>query len=1298
MEHHWTVQGLADWAVGVGLQPNLLNGGQGVMLSQPGDKRSIFAIYLPEEGDYLVEVGFNPANEQSWLLKDLLQSHYDTIEVEEGSRKWPRIGLVEFSKDLLDRISVWADEHIRSAWTPAPQPVTEAAVVPEPLATTVESATAPPPAPAPPPQTKAEAGDKDTKLSRWLTAYFATRGMTRPDGRALYAYKTTNAEFEKITKQLQIAVVFRGHKILKKDWNFAALFVLFAAEWWRREYRGGSWTWLPIYQAITLSEDDITRLQTNPQALLYPALERGFRFWKRKVFSMGGGRTFIGSIAAEGGLPLNLLSDTQAGLKRYFRHVLDRYLPLRAAGVPASQVASELSAELPASFRRDQVYRVVGDIVEATLDLRARYGLSSQDDPVKHLDMVCSDWREQFPLSLDNEPAQALLSDLMVTAAKSADTAAPLALVRYLTENHDNSYSLNAMLEMPRKLSTAALASVFGELEWPSVVEIWLARPFKVRLAVCSRTDKENYRVRSDGVNWHGVTATSDAAVCLFSFGHVIGEERSLKESVLEPDMPWVFVENDNRLVFLGQGGMRLAAEQATLCVPAGAQFDVEQEPPEPRGILHDVERVIYQVSGAVRLRHDDDQFSISTKQPKLEVAQYRLTGQRLYRDANIRQIFVGAPRLYCRDLDGPARNIPASSIQWRPVASGATWRTWTGDMHGVVEIKVIDGAEVLFRSRVAVLPAGAEFRTVPGEDENSGVVIVAGLPGVRLAVNQQGVDVTLEEQHDGTVRLRLQRQDESLSAFRLDLQWPDMPKALQVVLPMPVAGARFGAADGHWLPDRAFVAVADLAGVHAIGFNHLGGAPEQFSLDISIRARDLRGGDLRTLSDRVPLPRSGELSELPLIQLRERFLQWFSLSEDLDCQIELALDGHRVYRRLHVGRYAHQLSAKENTVALESAQYRGVTEQSVVDALELEVKPLLDPVERGYVLKPCTSEGVRTGDWYKPQMLAPGPWLVMPGRLGAQSVRPTIFAQPGYQRKEDGRLRDAIAIAGEKERQEAIADGIRCMVGDYGHKDWRLVFETLEAFKHLPATTLDLWDCFARSPKAMAMLLICADSSNYQDVIDLAGELPFVWELVPMSAWFSAVNLLKGYVQESAPEGIAESLVQHAVKQKLGFMLDADPILERPAKLLAAAVLGFADDEIRDAALFSKVPGLINQVLAQASADLRNRQSADAYWPVAHGEYLAEAREGAPEQFSSLFTRQAAYMTSVLQAPVALAVRSVVQDVSRLSALRHADLYALQQIRQFDDTWYQEAFGLTLIYAYATGAMNDGDGKTGAD
>ncbi len=575
-----------------------------------------------------------------------------------------------------------------------------------------------------------------------------------------------------------------------------------------------------------------------------------------------------------------------------------------------------------------------------------------------------------------------------------------------------------------------------------------------------------------------------------------------------------------------------------------------------------------------------------------------------------------------------------------------------------------------------------------PGREERSGEIRVAGVPGVRFVSSSECVDLEVQQVESESTRLLLTRNDESCSSFQLHIQWPHLPRALSLMMPIPVAGARFRDGYGNWLDENIFLSISDLSGVHAVGFNHSGGTPECFNLDIGIRGMGFDSNDIRTLSDRIPLPRMGQISELPLIQLRDQLQQLFSLSEDLDFRIELTLAGNHTYRRLKLARYTCQLQVSDHAITLDAAGYRGSVEQCVVDDLVLEVHSLLNPIDHGRELKPCLTQDVPTGEWYRPKNIDPGPWLVMPAKGRTAPVRPSILVQPGYIPSGNGRLRDAIATHDERERRYQIGECIQQMLSKYEHKDWGFVFETLEAFQHLPATTFDLWDCFAANHRAMAMLLIRADETQFQQVIDLANELPFAWELVPYSAWMKSLLVVKDFVESSALEAFKDSSVTHEINQKLSFVAEADVVLEKVAWILSEMVLGKPVDELKKAKPFS-FPGVIDGALNAESIKLRGRQGADVFWPVFRGRIIQQIRELSPDPTQSLYTHQAEYMQSVLHAPIAVAIRAYALPDGETYHLTNTELYQLQLIRHFDEDWYKDAFELTVLYLYAIDELN---------
>ena len=89
-----------------------------------------------------------------------------------------------------------------------------------------------------------------------------------------------------------------------RPWTFGspaecACFVLYAAEWWHREYAGGAWRWTHILESIgpNFYVDVLERTY---------AVERGLRAWGHQP--SGAGKRYLGAIVAQGGLPLQLVA------------------------------------------------------------------------------------------------------------------------------------------------------------------------------------------------------------------------------------------------------------------------------------------------------------------------------------------------------------------------------------------------------------------------------------------------------------------------------------------------------------------------------------------------------------------------------------------------------------------------------------------------------------------------------------------------------------------------------------------------------------------------------------------------------------------------------------------------------------------------------------------------------------------------------------------------------------------------------------------------------------------------------
>lgn len=77
-------------------------------------------------------------------------------------------------------------------------------------------------------------------MQSWLHAMLQRRNCPQPDRRWLYAYRLDLDKYRSLKAVLCDAL--QGSQVavlMKRNRMFSALFVFYAAEWWRREYSGG---------------------------------------------------------------------------------------------------------------------------------------------------------------------------------------------------------------------------------------------------------------------------------------------------------------------------------------------------------------------------------------------------------------------------------------------------------------------------------------------------------------------------------------------------------------------------------------------------------------------------------------------------------------------------------------------------------------------------------------------------------------------------------------------------------------------------------------------------------------------------------------------------------------------------------------------------------------------------------------------------------------------------------------------------------------------------------------------------
>ena len=232
--------------------------------------------------------------------------------------------------------------------------------------------------------------------------------------------------------------------------------MLYASEWWRRSYNGGPWRWTHIIQSLgqPYSLDVLERTA---------AVERGLRAWGHRPGGLG--KKYLGAIVAHGGLPLQLIARGDGSITKLLIRGMRQ---AQLYGWDSNRLESFFEAhelELVQHLRDEDIYRLLASVVVTVLSLRQECQLAGVSNPVEVLDRLQPNWRERFPIAVDDNSAEPLLVGLVKEAAKeyAPVTSFPVVATRSLHLGDDGeTYELAMTAEMPGSITVAALSSSVG--------------------------------------------------------------------------------------------------------------------------------------------------------------------------------------------------------------------------------------------------------------------------------------------------------------------------------------------------------------------------------------------------------------------------------------------------------------------------------------------------------------------------------------------------------------------------------------------------------------------------------------------------------------------------------------------------------------------------------------------------------------------------------------------------------------------------------------------------------------------
>jgi hypothetical protein len=1087
-----------------------------------------------------------------------------------------------------------------------------------------------------------------------------------------------------------------------------ALFALYAAEWMRRCFDGGTWSWQGVFADLGVG------LQHPPYDAMQNALRR---HWGVEVIRLSGSRRLLGTLLIQGGLPLRAVEREGNALRRVFGKLVDEAVATAVSVEKLTELARSWSEALPKSWRDEVTYRLLAEIsgVTASLSMLVPEGA----DPVAHLDRTMPRWRESLPLSLTDEVGRALFSFMVEEAHESAALKrASLRVITVLADGHGD-WQVERHMHLPQKAMQRELIAVLGlgpDLSLPYRIELYAQNQEVDQQHLATATmlklvdGEPEYLIEARGRGRLRVTGSLDLLGVSgeASYGPAPldgGEERG--------PLPWVFrrsrAENlDWELV--AQGSVRLRVEEALVALSNDSvALPGENGGCDELGSLGD--RTLVRMRGSVRVLADGELSRVQLGCANDDVADYSLSGPLMEGLGNREPVFRGPPVL--RASSGGRRYVPIQRghEEWR--RPGATWSRDPNQCLGRVELRhVVDGETMHVRGGLHVVPAGFSYSTEPERGGRGGQLRVSGLAQAISAEIASSPSYLVEKLNEraGELEWCISANEQEVPRHaELRINWRNGASS-RLQVPLPIAGARFIRVDGSVLEDRAHVSLNE---VHRVVAEVIG-APalvREARLIVCLRDPHMSRRQRDQLEMVLPVTVvSGQrgLGRVELGRLVEVIRLRFSASKRPQARVELKLDLQGQQRLLKVQRFGYgvRVDPQELRVSLEGEVSAGDLrfESFPVDQPAAERLVHSRDAEGAWIVEPeSLVSGLRLGVVLEDGRQATSTLLLRPVRSAPATPAEDVAIEEEHREpSEPVELPTALAEAAKLPtlgpRLQAFDLVIRRLSNHAEDPDWKVLDSYTKTLGELHASTFDVLETLIEYPRAVVIALLRTSARRFDHVWSALEDLPFAWHTVPVVDWVRGQQQWCAWLTERMEdrepaidrlEQLAEFVAPRLPGGDFVFQL-ARHVIDGQREMVVTQLGVLASETTRTHRMEQRNGARV--VLIRDMANRAEQVGKSHYtWPV--GPYVSRLVEFVPvlvPEFADLVFEDArGFQVPLMNAPVIAALLAVAPDVlspdrwnqeTDVPISRRELLFELRNLRQHAPRWYDQCFEYTLV------------------
>jgi hypothetical protein len=1014
---------------------------------------------------------------------------------------------------------------------------------------------------------------------------------------------------------------------------------LYTSESWRRNFSGAHWTWITVLK--NLNQGDLRNIR-------HKYVKKGFRFLKRELRETDNGTRYLGSIAIESGIPIQILENEQNNLTGVINKIFESLENAISNKAPIDLVKNIALNRLPKTYHNDRFFLLLYDFSKALQFLSIKYQLEDQDNPMAYLDQNYADWTNELPIVI-NQQNKNFFNTLLSDVAEITRTINNKLKVNYFLKNNNGTNSLHFNIILKKRVYLPEVLGISQENFKLLPNRFVLVKNQGDDIIHIGYFDKvgngEKFRVENLSKNDVAVSFNVDVFYYLSDFDGDIKVDLNLNTiNFKNNDTPLIFINDNNQWKLKAVGSSKLIeTTYKVLCI----NDSIVSQGNELKFNVSTYK--LLELNKEVSITYSDGSvFEINFSQT-LDCNRFELlrdnSGLKFAENEN-NSIFIGFPYLLKYNSNG--RFLRRHYIEDLEVLVNNIWVPLNNALNicGRVKVRLCLNGITEFSSWINVLPNNFELNIQQSKRE----VTLSNLPlNSSITVNNKNFEI-----NNNTLTY-----SDNLPGFTtLTLQSENSDKPITIIIPLPVQGS-FYTKQGELLADKSNLSINQLKGLRLCIFN-LSNRSTNKTVHIKLQKSGI------TSSKRYLIEAYGS-KEISLLNLQDEFVRLFSIENSPDSKITLESDNQFLVIRKYSSapyfcddnkRFKFPINnTKVNVFRLD----QDFSIESVKEVIINEETQLLEnePNEGlHFIFSPDESE-----NYFKPIALI----------KNIESVNfddNTNFNDWSF--SDISKINDVNdSKRGYQLREIAIKQRLKTIAYDFSNEEWsNNIIPLSEYFKNssLTLSSLDIFKHAAYRDTLVASLFFYLDNDF---IHQFSNEFSIVWRKIAISKWKKSFEAYRSYYSEIL--GNNTLLIENIIDQKM-------ELLDTFGLDNIKAILCNEHQTINGAILNLLLPGILGE--------LRIRQAHHNNWyDKINNEVNTWVRQCDLKNkidqplLNRLNLNRFEY--SINYFPIVLAYASVYNiDLNDLEDPKLK--YEVLKIRTFDPEWYNTIYNLFQSYFYA--------------